>query len=88
VTMSAATVEQQHVDLQFGPNVLWMDVGEISTSARQLGLWRVPPGAIEAPTDSPLRGVRAMYARLAQEYERELPVSDHRGGVEGDLFPF
>ena len=45
------------------------------------------PGTVAAePEES--RGVRAMYARLAQEHEEFAPtVPDRRGGVAGDLFP-
>lgn len=33
-------------------------------------------------------GVRAMYKRLAREYEARPIVPDHGGGVKGDRYPF
>ena len=39
---------------------------------------------LAAPDESPLR---AMYQRLAAEYELEPTVPDHGGGVKGDRYP-
>ena len=45
------------------------------------------PGAAAARYVNERDGVRAMYARLAREYDAELPVRDRRGGAPGDRFP-
>lgn len=39
-------------------------------------------------TPGELTGVRALYRRLAAEYERQPTVPDRRGGVVGDRYPF
>lgn len=83
MAIETAELEQQHVNLQFGPNVMWFDLGMTDPRSAQ---WVVPDQVL-VPRNRPT-GVRAMYARLAREYEMEPTVPDRRGGVAGDLFPF
>jgi hypothetical protein len=50
-----------------------------------------PSGADEAEAgadDAELSPLRAMYRRLAREYEKWPTVPDCRGGVKGDRYPF
>lgn len=76
MAMATAELEQQHI-VQFGPDVKWFE--SIIES--------IAPVLPEARRSKEFVGVRAMYARLAREYEAEPTVPDHGGGVPGDRFP-
>lgn len=75
MAIATAELEQQYI-VQFGPDVEWSE--SIIESIAP-----VPPEVRRKE----VVGVRAMYARLAREYEAEPTVSDHGGGVPGDRFP-
>ena len=77
--LATADLDQQRTDLQFSPNVTWV---EFSSAVWAVGEEIEPAQNLPAET-----GVRALYARLAGAYESEPVVADRRGGVLGDPFP-
>lgn len=78
MVMATADLGQQRSDLQFGPYVEWSE---------SIVILSMPPVGEARRSKVVEVGVRAMYARLASDYEAEPTVPDHGGGVPGDRYP-
>ncbi|MGH2406454.1 MAG: hypothetical protein ACRDF7_00055 [Candidatus Limnocylindrales bacterium] len=76
-----AELAQQRSDIQVGTGVRWSTSFDLENTF----VARVFEHRPEPTDDS---GLRALYARLAAEYEAEPTVPDHGGGLAEDRYQF
>jgi hypothetical protein len=83
--MATADLGEQRSDLQFGAPVTWFERMEDWAAVRAISEWAAET-APERETGTDDGPVRALYARLASNYEAERTVPDLGGGVPEDRY--